>query len=151
MQLVIIFMLIFVSFLALSLNYSKAFQMKNDVLTMIEKKEGITAESISLINNYLSSNGYGVINSCPVNSYGVADLNKNTITLVQNSTQKYYYCIQKVKSPSNNNSKKAYYKVEIFFNFNLPVIGDIFKFSVPGATNDIIVPQEDWTMQAITE
>ena len=37
LQLVIIFMLIFVSFLALSLNYTKAYKLKNELVTMIEK------------------------------------------------------------------------------------------------------------------
>ena len=37
LQLVIIFMLIFVAFLALSINYTKAFRVKNELVTMIEK------------------------------------------------------------------------------------------------------------------
>ena len=52
--------LIFVAFLALTLNYTKAFKMKNDIITIIEEREGITNNkngklngSISLINNYL--------------------------------------------------------------------------------------------------
>ena len=37
LQLVIIFMLIFVAFLSLSLNYTKAFKIKNEIITTIEK------------------------------------------------------------------------------------------------------------------
>lgn len=145
MQLVIVFMLIFVAFLALSLNYSKAFQIKNDMLTMIEKNEGMTTGSdgsIALINNYLSSNGYHVTKPCPEGSYGVADLGKATIEKVTNTSKKYYYCVQKVKSPSTNHKDKVYYKVNIFFYFNLPVIGDIFKFTINGTTNDVVVPAD---------
>ena len=40
-QLIIIFMLIFVAFLALSLNYTKAFKVKNEILSIIEKRERI--------------------------------------------------------------------------------------------------------------
>lgn len=151
MQLVIIFMLVFVGFLALALNYSKAFQMKNDILTMIEKKEGVNSESLKLINNYLASNRYSLTKSCPKGSYGVSDLTRNAISQVQNNTQKYYYCLQKVSSETKNSPKKAYYKVELFFKFNLPIIGDIFTFSVPGATNDIIVPKDIINMQLIRE
>ena len=77
-QLIIVFMLIFVAFLALSLNYAKAFKTKNELITMIEKREGLTGGddgSISLINNFLSKNGYFILRSCPEGSYGVADLN----------------------------------------------------------------------------
>lgn len=154
MQLVIVFMLIFVAFLALSLNYSKAFQMKNELLTMIEKKEGLTDGSngsIALINNYLSSNAYRVKRACPVDSYGVSDLNRTTAEKVTNASsgKQYYYCVQKVDSPSTNHKEKVFYKVNIFFYFNLPIIGDIFKFTINGATNDIVVPADN--LESITE
>lgn len=154
MQLVIIFMLIFVAFLALSLNYSKAFQMKNELLTMIEKKEGLTDGSngsIALINNYLLVNGYHAKRACPVGSYGVSDLNGTTAESVTSasSSKQYYYCVSKFDSPSRNHNDKVYYRINIFFYFNLPVIGDIFKFSINGSTNDIVVPADN--LKSITE
>lgn len=145
-QLVIGFMLIFVAFLALSLNYTKAFKIKNELLTIIEKREGITTGTggtIDIINNYLKSNNYHVIKSCEVNSYGVTSLDSNAIELVTNSSKKYYYCISKIKSPSNSNKGEVFYKVNVFFYFNLPVIGDIFKFDVNGSTGNIVVPADN--------
>ncbi len=144
MQLVIIFMLLFVAFLALSLNYSKAFQVKNDILSMIEKKEGVTNDTIKLINNYLSASGYNVQNTCPENSYGISNLSSNTgVKVGANDSNKYYYCIEKLNSPSPHNNSKVYYKVETFFYFNLPVLGEIFKFTINGSTNDIIPSSGD--------
>jgi len=147
MQLVIVFMLVFVAFLALSLNYSKAFQMRNEILTMIEKREGITEidnkSTIELINNYLKNNGYKVKSHCEKDSYGVSNLSNNTIEKVVSTNKEYYYCVSKYKSKSANHTNKAYYKVNIFFYFNLPVIGDIFKFNINGTTNDIVVPNEE--------
>lgn len=140
-QLVILFMLIFVAFLALSLNYTKAFKIKNELLTIIEKREGLTQGdngSIAIINNYLKANNYGVTKACEVGSYGVADLNNNVAELVANRSKKYHYCVTKIKSPSSNNEGKVYYNVNIFFYFNLPVLGDVFKFDVNGSTGDII-------------
>jgi hypothetical protein len=144
-------MLIFVAFLTLSLNYTRAFQMKNELLTMIEKREGVTTGtggSIELINNYLASNNYHIKGTCSTDSYGVSDLSSTTIEKVTNN-KKYYYCITKVSSPSNNNSGKSYYKVNIYFYFNLPVIGEIFKFNVSGITNDIAIPADN--LKAIVE
>lgn len=151
-QLVIIFMLIFVAFLALSLNYSKAFQMKNEMLTMIEKREGLTTGSngsIALINNYLTYNGYHVKKSCKIGTYGVSDLKGTTIERVANNGKNYYYCVEKIQSPSSKYKNKVYYKVEMFFYFNLPVIGDIFKFTINGTTNDILIPADN--LIAVTE
>ena len=56
LQLVIVFILIFVAFLALSINYTKAYKIKNELLSIIEKYEGVNSGengSISIINNYL--------------------------------------------------------------------------------------------------
>ena len=151
-QLVIIFMLIFVAFLALSLNYSKAFQMKNEMLTMIEKKEGLTTGSngsIALINNYLAMNNYHVKKSCKIGTYGVSDLRGTTIEQVTNDGKTFYYCIEKIKSPSSKHTNQVFYKVNMFFYFNLPVVGDIFKFTINGATNDIRFPADN--LIAVTE
>lgn len=149
MQLVIIFMLIFVAFLALSLNYTKAFKMKNEVLTIIEKYEGLTngdEGSVAIINNYLKSNGYHTTKACPVGSYGVRSLDNSVATLVgKNDKNKYYYCVTKFKKNeiSDKDKKKAYYKVNLFLKFNLPVLGDIFTFEVNGTTGDVAFPADD--------
>ena len=144
-QLIIIFMLIFVAFLALSLNYTKAFKVKNELLTIIEKREGLTTGSdgsIAIINNYLKANNYGVTKSCEEGSYGVSNLNNDTAEYVTSNAKKYFYCVSKIKSPSSNNQGKVYYRVNIFFYFNLPVLGDIFKFDVNGSSGDVITPAD---------
>lgn len=145
-QLAIIFMLIFVAFLALSLNYTKAFKVKNELLTIIEKNEGFTTGddgSIAIINNYLLSNGYGIMKTCEKDSYGVTNLNSTATELVTNTNKKYYYCVSKINSPSSNHEGKVYYKVNIFFYFNLPVLGDIFTFDISGSTGDVINPADN--------
>ena len=144
-QLVIVFMLIFVAFLALSLNYTKAFKVRNQLMTIIEQQEGVTSGddgSIALMNNYLKGNGYGVMRTCALDSYGVTNLNSSAIELVTNDKKKYYYCIRKIEAPSSNHEGKVYYKVNMFFHFNLPVLGDIFTFSVNGSTGDIVNPAD---------
>lgn len=147
-QLVIVFMLVFVAFLALTLNYTKAFKMKNEVITIIEKREGITNGndgSINLINNYLSKNNYYLKRACPAGSYGVTSLNSEALTYITESdhTKNYYYCIAKRKGPSTNYNGKVYYQVHLSLKFNLPVIGDIFTFEISGNTNDITIPADN--------
>ncbi len=145
-QLVILFILIFVAFLALSLNYTKAFKVKNELLTIIEKREGFTTGSdgsIAIINNFLKANNYGVTKACPEGSYGVSNLNSEATEYATGGSKKYYYCVTKVKAPSENLPSKVYYKVNIFFYFNLPILGDIFKFDVNGSTGDIANPADN--------
>lgn len=152
-QLIILFMLIFVAFLALTLNYTKAFKMKNEVLSIIEKYEGLTQKSrdsegsISIINNYLKSNGYSIMRACPAGSYGVRSLDNNNPVangpIDKNDKSKYYYCVTKIKSPSTNNKGKVYYRINLFLRFNLPVLGDIFTFTVNGSTGDVVIPADN--------
>lgn len=143
-QLVIIFIFIFVAFLALSLNYSKAFRVKNETLNFIEKNEGFTNKTVEKINNYLTYTGYNTTDTCEIGSYGVAKLNNTAYEKVEKSgkDKEYYYCVEKVESPTTNFKYRAYYKVELFFKFNLPVIGDIFTFRINGQTKDVIYPAD---------
>ena len=46
-QLVIVMMFVFVAFLALSVNYSKAFRVKNQMISIIEKYGGVYGFSAS--------------------------------------------------------------------------------------------------------
>lgn len=39
---VITFVVLFTSYLALSVNYSKAFKVKNEIISLIEENEGLT-------------------------------------------------------------------------------------------------------------
>ena len=147
-QLVIVIMFIFVAFLALSINYSKAFRVKNEVISIIEKKEGITQNnnangSIFLINKFLANNGYNTVGKCEVGSYGFLT-NNVTATLIdnRNKNNKYNYCISKTKSITTNFPNRSYYKVKLFFKFNLPIVGDVYTFKVDGETKDITFPKD---------
>ena len=70
-KLVIVFTLLFSAFLALAISYNKVFRMKNEVLSIIEKYEGINDTSLNVINNYFYSNGYTTTNGCPDDYMGV--------------------------------------------------------------------------------
>lgn len=145
MQLVIVFMLIFVAFLTLSINYTKAYKIKNEVLTFLEKYEGATSGengSVALINNYLRYNGYRTVGSCPAESYGASSLESNTLVPISEGG-KYYYCVRKVNTSNQTFPNRSSYELETFFKFNLPIFGDIFTFRVTGETIDINWPNDD--------
>ena len=58
---VMTFIVLFASFLAISINYAKAFKVKNNVVDLIEKNEGMTDNAVSDIYGYLQSQGYILI------------------------------------------------------------------------------------------
>lgn len=53
---------------------------------------------------------------------------------------KYYYCIRKIDDYDKKYTYKAYYKLRLFFKFELPIFGDFTTFSVEGETTQIEYP-----------
>ena len=138
-QLVLIFILIFAAYLALTINYSKAFKVKNETLTIIEKHEGLTYNAMPVINNYLKSSGYNQTGKCPSGWYGIKSLDDSINSSLEDaqSNKKYYWCIYKVAGYHTSMPGRAYYKIRMFFRFDLPVIGPITTFNVDGQTYEM--------------
>lgn len=141
-QIIILFILIFACFLTLVLSYSKAYIAKNEMLSIIEKYEGVTADngstigSLTIINSYLKEKGINTRGSCPTSEgrddwYGVKEYDGT----YERSTGGggYLYCFS-----LNGTAGKQYYNVRLFYKFNLPVIGEIAKFTVKGRTDTFI-------------
>lgn len=67
-SLVLIFILMFTGFVAISINYARAFQLKNVVANLIEENEGVPTTSASLenaIEYYIEQNGYTAHDTVP--------------------------------------------------------------------------------------
>ena len=146
-EIVIIFMLIFVGYLTIMINYSTAFKTKNEFLSMIEKYEGLrdgefdptsgTAHSIWIINKYLANTGYKVTNDCPSGWWGANDLSGGA-QLKLNATNAYYCVKPSVTCPvSGGIANEGYYDIMLFLKFDLPVLGRIGGFTVKGQTNKL--------------
>ena len=138
--LVITFIVFFASFLAVSINYSKAFNVKNNIVDLIGKYEGNNNCTRKHISNYLSTVGYLVPGKCPTDdayNYTGYDLNGNAV----DPGKKAYYCIS---NDSNDNAnvvlKKEFYRVVIFFRIDLPIVGDLTTFRIKGETESIYYP-----------
>ncbi len=133
------FIVIFTAYLAISVNYAKAFRIKNHIINMIEENEGYKDSSQQKISDYLVSQGYIARGECPktiesedgedadweeplcINSYNATDGLCNA-------------CIYRLAVNNSNelNACASYYKVVTFFNFDLPVINVLTQFKVKG-------------------
>ena len=168
--LVISFILIFSGFIIITVNYNKVFKMKNTVITIIEKNNGMTnktatcgqqsaipdakgticvgAGALQTINVYLYGMNYNSKGSCPVNDgwRGVTDIEGNiengaSEEVGNNTDRDYYYCFRKKTS---YNGKASYYEVKLFFFMNLPIIGNFIPINVDGTTDDIYNANDDF-------
>lgn len=142
-SLVLAFTLIFAAFLVLSLTYSKAYKIKNEMTSIIQKYEGLTNTdalnkkgSITIINQYLANNNYTAKGTCEENDYAVDDLSSDSVVKVTDTSQKYFYCIH-VDSYTQYSKCRTLFRIKVFYNFNLPVLGDLKQFSITGQTNEM--------------
>ncbi len=132
-QIAIVFIVLFAGYLALSVNYSKAFKVKNEILSIIEKDEGLSEKAKDDIVAYLRENNHSV--------YGKCDADDTPYIMQDGQGRKALYCIKKT-CPNRTNFDKAYYKVTVFFRLDLPYLGDLFTFKVQGETKLIPYPAE---------
>lgn len=149
----ITFTIIFAGFLVMALSYSRTYKEKNELTSIIEKYEGLTTKttygknidgSINVMNTYLRNNNYNRKGFCQkVDSvYEATDtVNKmygfdidGTPEIAQDD-KRYDYC---VLAMTNNETCNTIFRVTVFFDFNLPIFGDLVKFRVSGQTNEIM-------------
>ena len=140
--LVITFMLIFVAYLTVMINYSTVFKIKNEVVHIIEKYEGFTNNKSNLIiNQYLLNSGYNAKGSCDGSGdwYGATKLDDGINLQRVQSGKEYYYCVKY----NAVDSKTGYFDIKLFLQFDLPVIQQIGKFQIKGQTIKIRYAQTD--------
>ncbi len=143
MQLMFGFTFLFICFLAVTISYSKAFRIKNEAISIIEKYGGYTNSSRDIINKYINNNGYRAKGRCPYDNklnkkqYGIKDLagNYEEITAATNKT--YRYCISRDWAGDKQVSN-VIYEVTMFYKFDLPIIGNATTFTVKGKTTDLV-------------
>lgn len=135
-QMIIIFMLIFSTFLALILIYSKAFSIKNHMVTTIEKYEGITSESASIIVNFAKNKSYTESSTCPTDGdwYG---LNLDGTYSHVTEGEKYNFCFRE-KNVLKGHNNYHYYEVQVFYRFRLFFLNNIGLYRIKGETKKFI-------------
>ncbi len=119
-----IIIIIFVS----SLNYTKAFKVKNRIVDIIERyNDGYARGNRNKIDSEIASTlrelGYRV----DTRNKGCSE--KEGANLVYNSSGNYRYCIYE-----NESNRGKYYTVVAFMYLDLPVINELLEFPVSGET-----------------
>ena len=137
--LVLTFIVIFASFLAISINYTKAFNVKNNIVDLISKYEGNNCNAREKIGNYLKDVGYLVPGDCSkadpdgIYSYYGYNLDGNRVT-----SGKAYYCVSMDSTEDTTTMDKRFYRVIVFFKLDLPLVSELATFRVKGETESIM-------------
>lgn len=136
---VITFMAILIAYISISINYSKAYEMKTKMVTIIEEYDGLNPKTVEYLNKISGSYGYRMKNNCSSTGDKIVGIRDGVPTV--NPTEPQNICVtRELKEGSEHSEKKYYYNIEVFFGFDLPVLGNIFTFRVSGETNAIYYP-----------
>lgn len=138
------FIIMFTAYLSITLNYAKAFRVKNNVISMIEEYGGYDDNVESRIADYIYNQG--------LTSYGTCEDRidtdfKNDWTRVGTVSvfgdppaNQYNLCVYRSIKPSeiDDGPKDQYmYRVVTFFKFDIPVVRYYSSFQVSGESRYI--------------
>lgn len=140
MKVFLIFLATYIVFMAIALNYAKAFRVKNKIIDIIEQNEGIADfnntndEAIVKIGEYMNNIHYNM------SSRGVREEDcKTRITSdVVYYNETYGYCIgKKNPTPIDDNLEAEYYQVITFVDLYIPLLELDYLIPIKGETRKI--------------
>lgn len=133
-KLVLIFIVIYVSFMAVAINYAKAFRVKNNVINILEQSQFELGDSITEIDDYLSNVPYNLNGNDSIkkhcNNTEFGNTNKSTNTILTTNG----VCIVKQATGSDN---EVYYKVTSYISVDFRVFNIYMTLPISGETKII--------------
>jgi len=144
-QIVILFILLFTGYLCLSINKSKAYSIKDDIVNIIERNDGtvdlassVTGKkdkTIDDITERLTEASYRTNGRCSQEEgwYGFTRDGESASSHGSNAL----YCIKKVvirNGTSDELPEMYYFTVQVFYQLDLPVVNVVTSFKVKGDT-----------------
>lgn len=137
LEFIIIFLLVVNGYLAFNVNYTKAFRVKNEIRSIIQKNEGLTKAAMDDIGDYMASVNY--TQSTEFNSW----CEREGLYVCKASYGSF--CMDVTTSPkygtdASGNNIGAYYTIYTFVDINIPVLNRFLPslggiFSVTGETS----------------
>ncbi len=128
---IVVFLVIVSGYLAFNVNYTKAFRVKNYIISTFEEYEGkcdVSSSCNTKIKEYMKAIGYSAVNFS-----------------IQDYTCHDGYCYKKtqVSAAGEDLKERAYFKVVTQINIDIPIINKILPslkiFQVSGDTKQITI------------
>lgn len=127
LQIIVIFLILVNCYLAFSVNYTKAFRVKNEIRSIIEKNEGLTDSACNQIKDLMFKASYsineGYTTWCQNNGYQVATTDAGSFCF------KYELVDATGDKNPNNPYKGSYYTIATFVDMDIPLMDRILPFA----------------------
>lgn len=149
-QIVIVFVLLFTGFICLSINQSKAYNVKDQIIKAIERENGIDLtkditsgnnKAMETIIDYLSAVSFRTTGICPSDDENLMYVGYNREGRIDSKNP--VFCIAEINfskgitQQSSELPSMSYYKVVVFFQLDLPVFKSAFGFRTIGETKTL--------------
>ena len=136
----IIFVVLFTGYMCLSINMNKAYKVKNEIINIIQKNNGLDSNSLLQIQDYMTKVGYRTTGKCDVDEkgYGISgtsESNKAVFCVKEMTTEYVTDSHTEVQFP-----KVSYYQIKVFFSIDLPIVRQFFTFGLKGSTKKLFYP-----------
>lgn len=151
-QIILIFLILVNGYLAITVNYTKAFRVKNGIISIIERNEGVTEQAGKNIAELMRNAGYsvptGYLNSCPSMGYKAVYPSQLSALGVGSTGGGFCYKRVNVDNTGTGTYVGREYSVLTFVNINVPGLNKLFQlvpnvFSVKGETKTIYTKKVD--------
>ena len=149
-NIVIVFVMVFTGYISLTINYSKAYNIKNEILNIIRNQGGVCTSSVASSGNkcytfkdqivdYFKETNYTSVGRCDDDWYGYSRSGE----LLGLGSKKAAFCVKAIEAHATSELPDAvYYKVKMFYHLDLPVINRFWNFTVEGETTRVYAPNE---------
>ena len=138
----IVFVLLFTGYMCLSINMNKAYKVKNEIINIIQKNNGLDSNALHQIQDFMTKVGYRTTGTCDNNNdyaFGISGSSANS--------NKPVFCAKQVVTEYSSDSyttvqfpKAVYYQVKVFFSIDLPIVRQFFTFGLKGSTKKLFYP-----------
>lgn len=138
----LIFTILMTAFLAISINYAKAFRIKSYIVSSIEEHEGYSGSLDEQIHNYFYNQGYDASGKCEnyISVSGYDDDWELQACIEPNENGRCGACVYRIMATQRENgmcAERARYRVVSFFKFDFPVVRSYTTFQVAGESRYI--------------
>lgn len=134
-KLILVFIVLYVSFMAVAVNYAKAFRVKNGIINRLEQSQFVIGDDTYFIDDYLSEVPYNFYNNqsiksnCDNTEFG--SKNGNTVLTMNGA------CIRRKGDDDN-----FYYEVTSYISVEFPFFDIYLTLPIKGETKMISVYDE---------
>ena len=120
LQIILVFILLVNGYLAYSVNYTRAFRVKNGIVNILEQYEGHTEEAKERIADYVDGMRYEI----PANMLNYCDSEDSNSSCQCFTNQGYCVKMTAVSGtdPNSDEYRGVYYTVVTYVNIDIPVL-----------------------------